>query len=224
MSKVIRTANAELVKALKLAIPEVQTFAEVQAPPSEDVIYPAIAILPEKFKLTTQVAEQVLNPDGTPTILGGQRGIFECGALRGSVRIWAGARLPAQREQLEDKIRKAFFQDDLALGRLMVSLDDIEVDGERTGASWPVAYFLDDEEWHEEMVFSEKRWSFMHVLVDVPILIARDEAWQVTEMVVALTRDVSTVIATPADVAVPPLDDLRQNTVNDDGSVGPPPT
>jgi hypothetical protein len=71
------------------------------------------------------------------------------------------------------------------------------------------------------MVFSERRWSFLQVSVDIPVLVLRRDAALVTTLVAALTTDITTVLTGPDDVAVPPLIALDQVTVADDGTVGP---
>jgi hypothetical protein len=223
VSTVLEHACELLADALRAAAPELTAVEVVQAPPDGAATYPAAAILPERFKLEAQGDEEVTDEDGDPIMVDATTALMEVGSLRGTARLWVAARYPAQRALLEEKLRAAFFDDDLAPSRLLVTLENVEVLGVATGASWPVAFLLDTSEWRDEMVFSERRWSFIQLRVDVPVLIHRRNAALVTQLIAALTTDLNTTVDDPADVAVPPLTNLELVTVADDGTVGPSP-
>lgn len=220
MSRLTRAACVAVGEVFRAAAPELADIQTVQAPPEHAAVYPALAILPERFMLSTWPDEEVLDADDAPIVLDDTNALMEVGSLRGTVRLWLAARSPAERARIEEKLAAAFFDDDLANGRLMVTLDNVEVLGVATGASWPVAFFLDSTEWREELVFSERRWSFLQVDVDIPVLIFRKDAALVTTLVAALTTDLTTTVDDATDVAVPPLSDLTQVTVADDGTIG----
>jgi hypothetical protein len=223
VSTVLEAACDLLGDALRAAVPELQTVQTVQAPPDGSAVYPAAAILPERFRLEAMGDEEVLDEDDDPIMMDGTTALMEVGSLQGTARLWLAARYPAQRALLEEKIRAAFFQDGLAPSRLLVELENVEVLGVATGATWPVAFLLDTSEWREELVFSERRWSFIQLRVDVPVLVPRRNAAIVTSLIVALTTDLNTTVDDPADVASPPLTDIELVSVADDGTVGPSP-
>lgn len=224
MSRLIRLACEALRDNLAAAVPQARTVVAMQQPPDIEVAYPVLAIIPEAFKLTTQNPEEVEDANGDPVFIGGsQRAILEVGALRGAVQIHVGSREPAQRERMEDAIFARFMLEDVAIGRLLLQLANVEIGGEKTGVDWPIAFIVDSSEWKEELVFSEKRWSHLRVLIDIPILVAREESWPVQQLIVALSHDLSVTVTDPTQFSSPPLADLRFNTVDDDGSVGPPP-
>jgi hypothetical protein len=221
VSRLVRAACEAAAVVFRAAAPALTDVATVQAPPEAAATYPAMAILPERFTLEVCADEEVLDDDGEPIVLGGTNALMEVASLRGSVRLWLAARNPAERARLEERITAAFFDDGFAPGRLLVELDNVEVLDVATGASWPVAFQLRTSEWREEMVFSERRWAFLQVDVDVPVLVFRKDAALVTTLVAALTTDLTTTLTDPDDVASPPLTDLDQVTVADDGTVGP---
>lgn len=220
MSRLLAAACRLLGAACKDAAPELATISTVQAPPEEASVYPALALLPERFRLVAHGDEEVVDDDGDPIMTNATTAVMEVGSLRGTVRLWLATRLTAERARLEEKVVSAFFQDDLAPSRLLVTLENVEVLGVATGADWPVAFMIDTTEWREELVFSERRWSFIQLNVDIPVLILRKDAALVTTLVAALTTDITTTVDDPTDVAVPPLTSLEQVTVADDGTIG----
>jgi len=221
VSRLLRLAMTAAGEVLRAAAPAIRSVKITRTPPDQPAEYPAIALMPEgRFKIDTHGDIEVLDASDDPVIIDGSRAVMEVGTLSGTVLLWLSARLEGQRETIADDLIAAFCGDDLANGRLLVELPNVEVSGHATGAAWPFAFFLDDSEWRDEMVFSERRWIFMRLAVDVPILVLRENAALVTTMIAALTSDLTTVIDDPTDVAVPPLGDLQQVLVNDDGSVG----
>jgi hypothetical protein len=221
VSVLLRAALEAAAVAFRDAAPSLTDVQVTHAPPDQSATYPVLALLPERFVLEPHHDDEVLDDDGEPVMADATTALMEVGTLRGTVRLWLAARTMPERARLEERIVAAFFADGLAPGRLQVTLDNVEVLGVATGASWPVAFFLENSEWREELVFSERRWSFLQVDVDIPVLVLRKDAAIVTTLVAALTTDLATQIDDPADVASPPLTDLEQVTVADDGSVGP---
>lgn len=214
MSRVVFLAAKALEAALETETVLTGRVEVLQQLPDLLAAYPKVVIMPERFKFEPALDEEVPDDDGAPVMVG-DLAMMEVGHLAGSVRIWAGANHPPQREDIEDAIFRAFCREELAPGRLLVELTDVSVGGVATGADWPVAFQIDGAEWHEELVFSEKRWSFLRADVDVPVFVMRS-APLVQDMVIALTADLETQIGAPADLA---LIRLEQIAVDEDGAL-----
>lgn len=188
--------------------------AVVQAPPTADRGYPAAAVMPEPtFRFDVEHDVEVRDADGA-VMTGDGRALVTVGALRTSLRIWLAARTPAQRESLEVAVTRLFFGDELAPTRLELALSGFEVDGFTPPVTWPVYCFVEDGEWQDELVFSERRWAFLRCSVDVPILILRDDVWRVSQMRAALAAGTQ---VTPPAVA------FEESLVGADGSTSPAP-
>jgi hypothetical protein len=225
VNRILEQACQALCDTLLAAIPELKAAAPTQEVPDVPAQYPAVAVLPDHFDIETWPEGEVEDADGVPIVLDGHLALMECGSRTGSVRIFVAARNPAERSRIEDKIYRAFLDDDAATGRLLVTLASVEVEERTTGATWPVAFVLDGEDWAEEMAFSEKRWTYLRAFVDVPIFVLRPNAWPVTQATVELQAQPATVpiptITTPAQAAA--LDELEQVVTDSDGNVGPVP-
>lgn len=188
--------------------------AVVQDAPTAEKGYPAAAVMPEPaFRFDVEHDTEV-RVDGAAVMTGDGRALMSVGALRCGLRIWIASRTPAQRERLTRAITRLFFDDELAPSRLALDLAGFEVDGFTPPASWPVYCFAADGEWRDELVFSERRWVFLRLSVDVPILILRDDVWRVSQMVAALTAGTA---------VTPPAATFEESLVAADGSTSPAP-
>jgi hypothetical protein len=214
-------AAAALGAALEASSPTLAGAVEVlQRPPTEAADYPRLAILPERFKFDPHPDLELEDEDGEPVMVNdGADAVVHVGSLEGSVRLWVGARYPVQREEIEDAVLAAFCGDDRAPGRLLVTLSGLVIGGFPIAETYDVAFHFEDTEWREELVFSQRRWSFTEVSVDVPVLVLRKDAHVVTDLVLAITSDLDTPIASDADLAN--LPELEQFEVAEDGSLTP---
>jgi len=217
----LRYRALEALRATLAAEPALSASGLVKAlPQSGDRLdaYPSVTIVPEgKFTFIAWPHREILDGAGDVVMAGGKP-VFEVGELSGSLRIEVAANYPPEREALEDAIFSVFNQDDTALGRVMATMADVSVGGVATGVDWPMAYLLGEEAgWREELVFSEKRGSFLQVAVDVPVLVLKSNAWIIEQLVLAITSDITTQVLVPADIAN--LQDLEQVLINDDGTL-----
>lgn len=219
MSAIKAAAAAALAAAIAAEVPELAGKIEVtDAPPSQAAQYPAAAIEMGRFTFEAGTMDVVDDASGAP-VMNGVDALAEGGVVRGSLRIWLATRLPPQREQLEEAIQRAFIADDLAPGRLAVTLSNVQVGDFATGVDWPLAFFCEDSEWNEELVFSEKRWVFLTIEVDLPILVLLKNVPKVTTLIAQITTDLATTVDDPSDVAT--LIGLDQVRVSADGTSSP---
>lgn len=188
--------------------------------PGRGTAYPAVIVEPgERWRFTPCQHEELFDAGGDAIFHADGRAAFEVGQLTGRARIWCGAH-EDQRFDIEDAILEAFCDDDRAPGRLLLDLTDVQVSGQSLGVDWKVACMIDEDGWQEELVFSERRWSFAQIMVDVPVLMLRSNAWKITEQLLSITTDLDTPLSDPADLAN--LTDVETVLVNDDGSVSAP--
>lgn len=218
MSRILRLALEQVAESLRAACPSLASVRVGSSPPDVPSEYPAIALVPDRFTIDPAPDDEVLESDGVHQVAPAGLALTSVGALRGTCRLFLAARLDAQRETLQDQTLLAFFQDDLANGRLMATLRNVEVGGIATGVDWNVAVFVADEEWRDEMAFSERRWAYLKLEVDVPLLVLRSSPL-VTTMVALLTRDLDTTVDDPTDLAAPGLAPLDSLAVASDGSL-----
>ena len=184
--------------------------------------YPALVIMPESFKILTWYEDEVIDDAGNPIVINTTNAMMDVGTLSGTMRLWVADRYPVGREDLEDAILRSFMAD--STGTIEVTLTNVVIDGFPTGFDATVAFSLTDADWHEEMVFSEKRWEFIGVDVDIPIFILRANAALVDDMQLCFSTDLATDISaatTAAEVEALLEPDFAQFTVNDDGSLTP---
>jgi hypothetical protein len=221
VSRILRLALEQVAASLRAACPSLASARVESAPPDTASEYPAIALVPDRFVVDPGSDDEILEEDGVHQVAPGGRPLASVGALRGSCRLFVAARLPAQRGVLEDQLTTAFFQDDTAPSRLMATLSNVEVGGIATGVDWNVAVFVADDEWRDEMAFSERRWAYRKLDVDVPILVLRSAVTQalVTQMVATLTADLETTVDDPTDLTNPGLAPLAQRAIAADGSI-----
>lgn len=196
----------------------------LQQPPEVSETYPALAILPDRFETVWFQEDEACDANGDAIMLDDPANgdaLLQVGELVGSMRIFAAARYPADRENLEDAIIRAFCQD-LVPGRLLANVT-ISFNGFTDTLTTPLGYFLDSMEWAEEMAFSERRWSWSTVKVEIPILVPRAGAYLITSYQVALARDITTDISAETDpdtilglLAPPPVE---QYAVDENGTI-----
>ncbi len=240
----LRRAALEAIRdvlAARIQLPAPPTI--VAAPPSEPAVYPAMAILLDKFAINwtqnwdieVDSSSQPLVGTSIPTlstdpvsgrVVGGTRGVgmmitdgnrwlSKVGTLRGSGRVWVAARHPAKREEMEEEVILAFSQDPSAPGRMLATMVGVRVSDFVVPWSWTVAAILDDATWQSEFVFAERLWSYLRFDLDVDMLVPRADPL-VRQFVVAY--DVETAVSsdgTPrADGTI-----VSQVTLNDQGDV-----
>ncbi len=169
---------------LKLAQPS----TAIAAPPNEAPEYPAVAVHLERFKLEAYEDDEIQTDDDGPLV--GARAILgwapnvdiglgayvsRVGKIVASGRIWVGARLPAQREAMEARITRLFFEDPECPTRWLITIPNPVLGEYALPFPWTVAAFLGDSMWTSEFVFSERLWAWLNFELELEILVPRDK-------------------------------------------------
>lgn len=173
----------------------------------EKVAYPYIALLPGAFHFESAQADEV-----DATVDGGST-LVSLGSVVGDVEIRACSKYAGQREQLEDAITRAFYGDEQSPGLLLLSIPPFAIDGATFPDNISAAVDLDgDTTWDEERVFTQPRFSSIHVDVEFSMLVAKSYP-AIDTLIASITNDLTTPAAQ--------LTDSESISVNDDGSYDP---
>ena len=226
---VIAQAVADVLQA-QLALaqpPEV-----IAAPPSTAPDYPAMAVWVEHCAHDITQSDEILeDANGNPLVgaamdltllptaraarLDSSTTLARVGTARCTGRIWCGARLPLKREELENRASAIFYQDDIAVGRLLVQVSQLRVLGYVLPWPWYFALHIMESEWTAEYAFAERLWSWIHFDLDVDMLVPRFAPVMQTAGLL-FTTDMSAVNS-PADIAN--LLNLERYAVAQDGTL-----
>lgn len=126
--------------------------------------------------------------------------LIQFGLVTGTIEIRIGHNTPAQREALQDEVMSLFMAAGASRtaivrpGVLVLPTAPIVVSGTSTGVTASVAYDLETFEWQEERVFEAARFAFMDITVEMPLIVAREDAYAITDLRLALTRDLTSTL------------------------------
>lgn len=213
MSSIRREAINALARQLASysGLPIEQVFS-VHADQEKNIKFPSIAIVAGRWsyewfsddELATDddIGEEI--EDAQLVSIGTLTGIFE-------VRIYE--QTAGKRELLEEKVIRAFMDNELAPGVLTATCTDLEVSGQAIDYEADASFVLGDTSWSEERVFERARYSFLDVTCEVPIMVLREGIYTILELQLQLTKDLDT------DNDDPVIDDSV--IINSDGSVTP---
>lgn len=193
MSQVLRQRAIEaLGEAVRPFLePDVHEVLTVEADPDARPCYPNLLVRAVgRFTFEAFEDEQVAATARTQTV--------HVGDMSGVVELVLGATSAPERERLGSRVLDAFLQDELRRGVLVVRLRGLEVSGYPLAAEVPVAFCLSDDGWRDELVFDRKRYQTLTVSVDFPVLVTRSNVPDISELVLALTGDVTSE-DTPTD-------------------------
>jgi hypothetical protein len=172
----------------------------INVPPSQKSQYPAVAIMIDNADIDISNDDVDVEFDSTKSpgdegyeltgffrtdsdtndyktgqtyFLDQQTTISMIGVIHMKGRLWAGARLDPQREQLEQDIAMVFYDDRVAPGRLMVSVAGVEISGVKIPFGIATAMLEDKIQWNSEFAFAERLWTYLPLSIDVPLLVPR---------------------------------------------------
>lgn len=243
--RIKRICAEAVVSALvsRLTITLGQPATVINAPPSQKSAYPAIALLIDDAQLDISNDDEDVQIDDTKQP--GDEGyeltgffrtdpstneyvtgvtykidqdttISQIGVIRMRGRIWAGARLDPQREQLEQEIVLAFCEDRAAPTRLQVSIAGVEVRGIAIPFGIATALLEDRIQWNSEFAFAERLWTYLPLSIDAPIMIPRGDPIA-EQLILVVSDDLSTTVDSPDDLDK--LSDKTEYRVSSDGTV-----
>lgn len=245
--KIRRTSAQAVMDAIasQITVKLGQEPTVINVPPSQKSQYPAIAIMIDSADLDVNSDDVDVEFDPTKSpgdegyeltgffrtdpdtneyragqtyFLDQQTTISMVGVVRMKGRLWAGARLDPQREQLEQDVAMVFYNDRVAPGRLMVSVAGVEVSGVKIPFGVATAMLEDKIQWNSEFAFAERLWTYLPLSIDVPLLVPRRDPLA-KQLLLAVTTDLSTVVDVPSDLARIP--DLTQFAVDSSGNTTP---
>ncbi len=190
--------------------------------PDRGTPYPSIVLEPGagRWEVTLWQRDVVRDDAGELVeVDGGAYRVVQIGVLSGEIRLWCAGETPEKRGPRHDAVLNAFAGDELAPGRLVVAVANVPVVGLATALTAQVGVFCEGE-WREELVFAERRWSYIDLPAEMPVFGLAAEP-VVEQMVAYLTGDLDTPVTEPADVA--DLSESEAVLINEDGSLSPPP-
>ncbi len=173
-------------------LPDIATVEVVAAPPSKPAKYPACAVLVDSTDYWLADDFVPVDVDGNPLIgtdaimglpadwarFDENTLVYSVGRVTMKCRVFVATRLPEQRAELEDQIFSFFMADDLAPGRILMSLDQPRVMSRTLPFAWPVAALLPEadqfSQWTAEYAFDERLWAWLKCEVEVDMLVARN--------------------------------------------------
>jgi len=227
----------------KITVQLGQEATVINAPPSQKSTYPAIAILiddasidinnddvDEEFDPTKQPGDDgfILSASfrtdpvtnayvvGTTYRLDQDTTISQIGTVKMKGRLWVGARLDTQREQLEQEVLMVFYDDRAAPSRLMVSVAGVEISGVKMPFGIATAMLEDKIQWNSEFAFAERLWTYLPLTIDVPFEVPRRDPIA-SQILLLMTEDLATNVSQTSDLDN--LSDLAEFAVDPDGNV-----
>jgi hypothetical protein len=185
-----RSCVESLATALRAVVPAGVDVQACAADWEEPTKFPAVRVLPGKFTFDPWQEQEVDDTQATNLFL-------EVGEFEGNVEIRVSARHKIQREQIEDTILNWFLSRAYTPGVQVTTLPSGQtVGGIATTYQANCAFSLEDEEWREEMVFADKRYSFLDVEAWFPALVVRTGVSTIQSLRLVMEADVA------ADVTV----------------------
>ena len=157
--------------------------------------FPSLSIVPERFSFLPNqpteynyVTQQARCPSPVTVVM-------DVGRWEGEIVLRLGAKTPFKRYELEHKIEQIFLgdvtgasPDTLARYRPGILLVDVpECDEAR------VAFELRNDTWRDEKVFSNKWFSEMRILAQIPALVPWRPIYTIDQLQLSLTEDLETI-------------------------------
>jgi hypothetical protein len=176
-----------------------------QVPYTQDMEYPSIAIVPMAFTFAEPLQEDEVEDVQPYTLL------VNVGDFEGSVEVRVAANSAFEREEIEQRILELMLSTEFAPGYLGIETDPVRLGGVQYLHRALASFELAREQWREEMVFSNERYSYLTLDTTFPALVSRGSAQQPIYTIETL------VLAINHDLASDVPDEQRQ--VHQDGSI-----
>lgn len=204
MSSIKRACCDALAKYLRAQLPGIKVTVP-QAPYTQDMEYPSIAIVPRPFNFTEPLQEDE-KEEAQPFSYLATVGDFE-----GQVELRIAANSAFEREELQETISQLFLSTELAPGYLGCETDPVKLGGVQYLYKALASFELTQDDWREEMVFSNERYAYLVLDAEFPALISRGTPTAPIGLIETL------VVAINNDLASDVPDEQRQ--VQQDGSI-----
>lgn len=183
-----------LADALRAALPPTVDVDVCAADWEEPTKFPAVRVLPGRFSLDTSQEEEV---DDTQA----DKLFVQVGEFVGSVEVRVSARNRTQRENVEDYVLNWLLSPEWTPGTRTVLVSGVVVGGIATTYAAPCTFELTDEEWREEMAFSDKRFSFVDLQTTFPALAMRTQTYTIQDLRLVMEADINLDLSAPANVS-----------------------
>mgnify|MGYP001565042282 CR=1 FL=1 len=185
MSRIRYTACKALADHVAGEIPALAGKVRIlHGEPEDDAAYPGLTILPRRFSFEPWQEDEVWTP------LTSTEMVTEVGTFSGTVELRLLALSGPQREVNEERLTRLFLARAGAPGVLVLTLAALEIDETATLYSAPVAFTLEDGEWHEERVWDKRRYTYMTVGLTLPALV-RTTAPLIDLPILAINHDLA---------------------------------
>lgn len=185
MSVIKRACLEALASALRTALPPSVDVAAVAADYEEKTTFPSVRILPGRFTFDSSQEQEVDDAQADKLFV-------QVGEFVGNVEVRVCAKSRAQRENVEDVVLNWFLSPEWTPGTRTVLLPSgVLVGGWATTYQAPCTFELNEEEWREEAVFSDKRFSFVELDATFPALAVRTQTYTIQDLRLVMEADVN---------------------------------
>lgn len=204
----------EAFKALETAI---ETFAPelvgkiviAWAPPEKAACYPALAIIPTKWKyFPDQESEHFM--DETETTV-----VYNVGRHEAIVQLRLQATTPYERMAIQQKLIDMFLSQEGRPGVLVTSISEATTPEIR---DWFCSWELEADEWRSEKAFSNQLWSVCEINATLPALVTRAGVYTIDSLRLGITADFETTFNS---ATFDTSEGIERVQVNDDGTYSP---
>lgn len=190
MSNFRRQAADALASAIGSALALQESPVVIDENPSDVADYPRVAVSMERFPLIIHSEEELMVDSNGELLMGANADLLgerivgpakvdsrhrlsKIGSFRGFGRVWCGCRYPSKREEMEYSITTVFTQDESALGRILVPINNPRLGAIELPWKWTAAFFQKEQSWSQEHSFDERLWSWTNFDVEVDVLVLR---------------------------------------------------
>lgn len=202
MSVVRFQALSALKQALTPVLPEIEDIKVEFEDSDKPACYPNLVIDTfGRFAFEPLDADEI---ESTPTDVKVHVGDFS-----GQVRLRLGARSRAERRELGDRVTNEFLKTPGKSGALVLQLRDFQVSGYPFKGPIPVAFRVGEQDWDEEFVFERKRFQDLVLDVELPALVTWTNTYDINELVLAFSEDLTSTTPTYEQAAVTDAGDLE---------------
>jgi hypothetical protein len=140
-----------------------------------EVKYPSLAVVSRAFTfMPWQAVERNLpytDPDYSAT-----DSLYEVGGFEGELELRLYARSAPEREDWTQRLVNLFMKDEGRPGIVILFTPDVVIEDRNTLFAAPCSFILEDEEWRDEAVFTDKRYTYATIQAAFPALISKPAA------------------------------------------------
>jgi hypothetical protein len=209
MSVVRLEALKALTTVIEDAVPELVGKVKVaQAPPGEVQTYPTLSLIPGTWKYDpAQELEHATIGDPDAGVV-----VFNVGSFSTPLQLRLMSATLGERWAIEQKLVDLFMNQEQRPGILVVPVTTCP-----DLSDWIAAFEYDSDQWLDAAAFDRKYESLVIVNAIVPALVVRTGVYEISDLVLGLTEEMTKVFTT--DTMVPP--DVELVLINEDGTLSP---